>query len=222
MLVHLFDGLLLPNGIIPLTKKRADKSLPLSKGSFKMILFQGWGRDAKWLRPPVARQTSSFRMRSMIPSLKKKFSLILTAALIFVLSSCATRDPADKVFARVTASFVYDSLALSPIRATAVGYHVHLEGADEEGKGGTEIRLDGLLDDYSQAAIAKRLNFYKQFRKNLRAQVDRSELAGDAWVITRLSRTTSTASCSSLRKSEATSTTRLSMSNFSGWPFTGP
>ena len=119
----------------------------------------------------------------MNPSVKKKkFSLILTAALISALSSCATRDPADEVFARVTASFVYDSLALSPIRATAVGYHVHLEGADEEGKGGTEIRLDGLLDDYSQAAIAKRLNFYKQFRKNLRAQVDRNELAGDEWV----------------------------------------
>ena len=79
------------------------------------------------------------------------------------------------------------------------------------------------------ARLEKTPAFLDQAKQNLRSSpevwtsVAREENRGNINLVEKvIPRTTSTASCSSLRKSEATSTTRLSMSNFSGWPFTGP
>ena len=47
--------------------------------------------------------------------------------------------------------FVYQSLALSPVAASAAGYHVH-DGA----------RLDGIWDDFSAAGISKTRKFNRQ------------------------------------------------------------
>lgn len=118
----------------------------------------------------------------MIRSLERKLSLAVALILVSTMGACKIGNPASELFPVLTGSFVYDSLAMSPILASSLGYHVHIEGADEDGKGGTETRLDELLDDYSPAAITKRINFYKEFRKNLLEQVNRDELSGDNWV----------------------------------------
>ena len=81
----------------------------------------------------------------------------------------------------IVATFPFQSLALTPIAATAAGYHEHVEGADEEGLGGTKIALDEMLDDYSPAGVQKRVSFYKDFRKRLHDAVEREKLAGDLW-----------------------------------------
>jgi len=50
----------------------------------------------------------------------------------------------------LTSDFVYGSLALSPVSATASGYHQH-----------DHTSLDELLDDYSPAGIAAQRSFYQ-------------------------------------------------------------
>ena len=110
-----------------------------------------------------------------------KLRLLLTVTLALgVSNACATKEP-EKDFMDAATDFPFQVLALTPIAATAAGYHEHIEGADEEGQGGTKISLDGLLDDYSAAGVQKRVSFYKDFRKRLHDKVKRDELAGDAW-----------------------------------------
>ncbi len=110
-----------------------------------------------------------------------KLRLLLTVTLALGVSiACATKEP-EKDFMDAATDFPFQVLALTPIAATAAGYHEHIEGADEEGKGGTKISLDELLDDYSAAGVQKRVSFYKDFRKRLHDKVKRDELAGDAW-----------------------------------------
>ncbi len=114
-------------------------------------------------------------------SFETKLRLLLTAALALgVTNACATKEP-EKDFEDAATGFPFQALALTPIAATAAGYHEHVEGADEEGNGGTKISLDGLLDDYSAAGVQKRVSFYKDFRKMLHDKVKRDELAGDNW-----------------------------------------
>ena len=65
--------------------------------------------------------------------------------------------PADgQDFSKVTEEFVYSTLALSPVAATAAGYHDH-----------HGVELDELLDDYSASGIAEQRSFYQSFRDRL-------------------------------------------------------
>jgi len=59
-------------------------------------------------------------------------------------------------FSKLTEEFVYGSLALSPVSATAAGYHEH-----------QSIRLDEKLDDYSPGSIQEQRQFYSGFRERL-------------------------------------------------------
>ena len=59
-------------------------------------------------------------------------------------------------FSKLSEDFVYGSLALSPVSATAAGYHEH-QG----------IRLDEKLDDYSPGGIQDQRQFYSGFRERL-------------------------------------------------------
>jgi uncharacterized protein (DUF885 family) len=59
-------------------------------------------------------------------------------------------------FSKLTEEFVYGSLALSPVSATAAGYHEH-QG----------IRLDEKLDDYSPGGIQDQRQFFSGFRERL-------------------------------------------------------
>ncbi len=75
----------------------------------------------------------------------KKRQLVcgLVAALSLYGADAAAGSPAADADSLVT-KFVYQSLALSPVSASAAGYHVH-----------ENLRLDGLWDDYSAAGLAR-------------------------------------------------------------------
>jgi uncharacterized protein (DUF885 family) len=72
-------------------------------------------------------------------------------------------------FSRITEDFIYGSLALSPVSATAAGYHNHR---------GSE--LDEKLDDYSRGGIQEQRNFYRTMEGRLHAIQRESLSAEDA------------------------------------------
>jgi uncharacterized protein (DUF885 family) len=77
--------------------------------------------------------------------------------LLLMAGSCAKKvGPAE--FEALRSEFVYETLALSPVAATAAGYHQH--------KGRS---LDEALDDLSAAGIAKQREFWRNWRKRLAA-----------------------------------------------------
>jgi uncharacterized protein (DUF885 family) len=67
--------------------------------------------------------------------------------------------PATQKFAALSDQFMKDSLALSPVSASAAGYHTHLDS-----KTGQKIELDALLDDLSLESIAQQRAFYAAWR----------------------------------------------------------
>ncbi|MFT3906206.1 MAG: DUF885 domain-containing protein [Steroidobacteraceae bacterium] len=75
----------------------------------------------------------------------------------------ATPDPATAADA-IVSDFVYESLALSPVTATASGYHLH-----------HSARLDERLDDYSTSGLKAQGNFYRGLQQRI-AALDRSRL----------------------------------------------
>jgi uncharacterized protein (DUF885 family) len=86
------------------------------------------------------------------------------AAFVGLLLSC--KMPTEKQdVSKLTEDFVYGSLALSPVSATAAGYHEH-----------NGVKLDGKLDDYSAAGIQTQQQFYSGFRDRL-AAVGRDQLS---------------------------------------------
>jgi uncharacterized protein (DUF885 family) len=70
------------------------------------------------------------------------------------MSKSKTTEQQD--FSKVTEDFVYSSLALSPVAATAAGYHEH-----------HGVQLDEMLDDCSPNGIAQQRSFYQNFRDRL-------------------------------------------------------
>jgi uncharacterized protein (DUF885 family) len=75
--------------------------------------------------------------------------------IIFIALStggCSRSDPA-KDFDKLTEDFLYGSLALSPVSATATGYHLH-----------NGVPLDELIDDYSTGGLDQQRTFYKDFQ----------------------------------------------------------
>jgi uncharacterized protein (DUF885 family) len=119
----------------------------------------------------------------MMVSMLKKPSIALCAVLlVFGSVSCATREPADELLTALLDPFVFDSLAMTPIAATAAGYHEHVRGGEgEEGAAATITPLDEMLDDYSADGIAKRIAAYKDFQSKLTSTVIRDELKGGEW-----------------------------------------
>ncbi len=108
--------------------------------------------------------------------------MFLIATLLLLLGGCATEDPPPQVFARLVEPFVFDSLAMTPIKATQVGYHEHIRGGETEGEEATHIALDEMLDDYTPAAVEQRIRFYKEFGERLHREVSRKRLSETAWV----------------------------------------
>jgi|SRR5579859_2885321 len=84
-----------------------------------------------------------------------RFATVLTAALTIVLTGC--KMPGEKQdFGKIVDEFVYGSLALSPVSATAAGYHEH------NGK-----KLDEMLDDFSPSGIGEQRRFYHSFHDRM-------------------------------------------------------
>ena len=86
----------------------------------------------------------------------------LIIALTCLAGCGGSHSPAD--FEKLTSDFVFSSLALSPVAATATGYHRH------EGKA-----LDPLLDDVSAAGLEAQRAHYRKFRERLKG-FDRAAL----------------------------------------------
>jgi uncharacterized protein (DUF885 family) len=90
-----------------------------------------------------------------------KVVVALAAVSVFCLTSCkqAEAPPAAKPdLSSLTDDFVYGTLALSPVSATATGYHEH--------KG---VHLDEQLDDFSAAGIEQQHKFFSDFHNRLAA-----------------------------------------------------
>ncbi len=68
-------------------------------------------------------------------------------------------------FAQMCDQFVKDSLVLTPVTASQVGYHQHTDA-----KTGQTIRLDAQLDDVSPQAMAVQVRFYRQWRQRFQTE----------------------------------------------------
>jgi uncharacterized protein (DUF885 family) len=86
--------------------------------------------------------------------------------LAVLLAGCRKTPPPES-FTQLAEEFVYESLALSPVAATSIGYHEH------KGR-----KLDELLDDLSAAGIDSQRKFYQGFRERL-GRVRVEELSPD-------------------------------------------
>jgi uncharacterized protein (DUF885 family) len=76
------------------------------------------------------------------------------AAILFMTDCKMPGEQQD--FAKITEDFVYGSLALSPVTATATGYHQH-----------NGVRLDEKLDDVGIGGIQEQRKFYSDFNDRL-------------------------------------------------------
>ena len=89
------------------------------------------------------------------------YFLLFTAGIF--ISSCNRESPAVQ-FGKITEDYLYGSLSLSPVSATATGYHLH-----------NGVPLDELLDDYSSGGLDQQRAFYKDFQLRV-ASLDVSKL----------------------------------------------
>jgi len=82
-----------------------------------------------------------------------------------------SRAAASKNFAVLSDQFMKDSLAWSPVSASAAGYHSHMDP-----KSGRPLALDALLDDFSPQSFATQRDFYagwrERFHKELPSALD--------------------------------------------------
>jgi uncharacterized protein (DUF885 family) len=78
------------------------------------------------------------------------------AAAIAALSAGCGWGPRSGDLSKLSEQFVYNSLALSPVSATAAGYHEH-----------NGIKLDQQIDDFSARAMENQRRFYTDFRDRL-------------------------------------------------------
>jgi uncharacterized protein (DUF885 family) len=85
----------------------------------------------------------------------KRLSIFVFSLL---LGSCSSRPNPAMDFEKLTQDFIYGSLALSPVSATATGYHVH-----------NGVPLDELLDDYSAGGLDQQRAFYQDFQMRIAA-----------------------------------------------------
>jgi uncharacterized protein (DUF885 family) len=86
-------------------------------------------------------------------------------------SQQVTGSPAAQKFAVLSDQFMKDSLALSPVNASAAGYHTHVDSET-----GQKIELDALLDDLSLESIARQRDFYAAWRERFRSETPGSSL----------------------------------------------
>ena len=83
-------------------------------------------------------------------------------SLILFAVGCG-KSPSEKLTA-LSEEFVYNSLAFSPSSATAAGLHEY-----------QKLKLDEMLDDFSESSRARQRTFYEKFREQL-SQLNTSEL----------------------------------------------
>jgi uncharacterized protein (DUF885 family) len=94
-----------------------------------------------------------------MPQLLRVVSVLAVVSAL-CLTSCKQQPaaPAKPDLSSLTDDFVYGTLALSPVSATAAGYHQH-KGAN----------LDEQIDDFSPPGIEQQHKFYSDFHNRLAA-----------------------------------------------------
>jgi uncharacterized protein (DUF885 family) len=85
--------------------------------------------------------------------------------------SGSSRAAASQKFAALSDEFMKASLALSPVSASAAGYHTHVDA-----KTGKTIALDALLDNLSLESIAQQRAFYANWRERFHKETPASAL----------------------------------------------
>lgn len=93
---------------------------------------------------------------------------LFASLMMIVLCGCGPKAMDPQSFERLTGEFTQATLALSPVSATAAGYHQHAGQA-----------LDTLLDDYSADGVARQRKHYQEWKARL-AGVDRKSLDAQA------------------------------------------
>ena len=91
--------------------------------------------------------------------------VLMTVPASFVPDKPPQSDSPAQKFAALSDEFIKDSLALSPVNASAAGYHQHTDL-----KTGAKIDLDSQLDDLSLESIAHRRDFYAAWRERFRTE----------------------------------------------------
>lgn len=94
----------------------------------------------------------------------RMFASVITLAgvWIFVSSRVQAVPQDDPQFASLTAEFVYQALAFSPVAATGQGLH-------ERRVGDRLVSFDTELDDFSRESIQKQIDYYAGFKRRLGA-----------------------------------------------------
>ncbi len=83
----------------------------------------------------------------------------------------ASHSATSQKFAALSDQFMKDSLALSPVSASAAGYHSHLDA-----KTGKTITLDAELDNLSLESIAQQREFYANWRERFHKEAPPSAM----------------------------------------------
>jgi uncharacterized protein (DUF885 family) len=81
-----------------------------------------------------------------------------TIVVALLLVNCGPPRQKTEPFEQLVQDFVYGSLALSPVTATATGYHRH-----------NQVALDEMLDDFSPAGIDAQRRFYADIQSRVAA-----------------------------------------------------
>jgi len=89
---------------------------------------------------------------------------VAASLLLLVLTACG--GPTQK-FSDLAQDYVYAALSFEPVTATGAGYHVH-----------NGVHLNEIPDDFDSNSLAKRREFYAEFRKRL-GQFDAATLSAE-------------------------------------------
>lgn len=112
---------------------------------------------------------------------KRTAILALTAAML-TAAGCNVGVKPDEALHKLAEPFPFQALQFTPILATSVGYHEHVEmTAGEKSDAATKIQLDVLLDDFSPEGIQNRIKFNKDTLTQLE-EIDRDQLRKDDFV----------------------------------------
>src|SRR5580698_7152470 len=108
-----------------------------------------------------------------MPSFASLFFCVTLSLLMTLTPAQQSTPPSDAAqkFATLSNQFMKDSLALSPVSASAAGYHIHTDP-----KTGQKIELDALLDDLSLESIAQQRAFYAAWRDRFHTETPVSSL----------------------------------------------
>jgi uncharacterized protein (DUF885 family) len=86
-------------------------------------------------------------------------------SLLIAAQTMQTNPQANAKFSQMCDQFVKDSLALSPVTASAAGYHKHVDPKTRK-----TIALDAQLDDVSAEGVAAQEKFYRAWRQRFQTE----------------------------------------------------